>query len=291
MQLFAGKLASCGSDDPQVAAAPTADACAAAGGVWANPYLGHFDSVGPALLLLFESATMEGWPDVMYAHIDATTQGHAPSKNASRAQGLYMVVWTILGGMFLINVFVGVIVDAFAALKRSDEGLSVMDADQEQWVDTMKQLLKLKPRRYPPEPSGPAQAFVYRLINQPWFEPFVLGVILFNTGLMGMDGLGGSPEGEAQLAQFVYTANVVCTGIFVLEAALKIYALSFAEYIREAWNVFDFSVAGISVVAEVGPGPPSEEHAHAPSCARASSHGRGAWACARGRWSRPSPPS
>ena len=85
--------------------------------------------------------------------------------------------------------------------------------------------------------------------------------------------------------------NTACTAVFVLEAALKIYALSFAEYIREAWNVFDFSVAGISVVAEVGPGPPSEEHAHAPSCARAPSHGRGAWACARGRWSRPSPPS
>ena len=94
-------------------------------------------------------------------------------------------------------------VDAFAALKRSDEGLSVMDADQEQWVDTMKQLLKLKPRRYPPEPSGPAQAFVYRLINQPWFEPFVLGVILFNTLLIALDGYGVSPWEAAALARRV----------------------------------------------------------------------------------------
>ena len=70
------------------------------------------------MLLLFESSTMEGWPDVMYDAIDATTPGHVPERNASKAQGLYVIAWVLVGGMFLLNVFVGVIVDKFAHIKR-----------------------------------------------------------------------------------------------------------------------------------------------------------------------------
>ena len=41
---------------------------------WQNPRMGHFDDFPSAMLLLFESATFEGWPDVMFAGIDAAGQ-------------------------------------------------------------------------------------------------------------------------------------------------------------------------------------------------------------------------
>ena len=244
VQIFAGKFASCASDDANVARAPDSGACIEAGGVWANPSIGSFDDIGAALLLLFESATMEGWPDVMYAAIDATAQGQAPSQGFAPFQSLFVVAWIILGGMFLLNVFVGVIVDAFAAIKRNDEGLSLMDANQEQWVATMKQLLRLKPTRYPPEPTEATRKFAYRILHMSWFEPAVMGVILFNTALMGLDAYDISPE----RSEFLSDSNQVCTVIFAVEAAIKIHALSFDEYVREGWNIFDFSVVTISLL-------------------------------------------
>ena len=51
--------------------------------------------------------------------------------------------------------------------------------------------------------------------------------------------------------QLLELGNSVCTVIFTCEAALKIYALSFGEYIRHAWNVFDLTVVVVSVGSEV----------------------------------------
>ena len=247
VQLFAGKLAVCASADAATHGSSDRAACEAAGGLWVNPFFGNFDDILASMLLLFEASTFEGWPDVMYAVIDATLPGRPPELNYSRAQGLYMVFWVILGGMFLLNVFVGVIVDEFARIKRSDEGLSMMDEDQESWVDTMKQLLKLKPRRYPPEPTHDRwRALAYRTIRHPVFEPLVLAIILFNTLLMGLDGW----HEDEDVVKLLSLGNLVCTILFCVEAAIKIYALSFAEYIREAWNIFDFSVASISILED-----------------------------------------
>ena len=38
---------------------------------WTNPSFGNFDNLGTAMLLLFEVAALEGWPDVMFAVMGA----------------------------------------------------------------------------------------------------------------------------------------------------------------------------------------------------------------------------
>lgn len=64
-----------------------------------------------------------------------------------------------------------------------------MDDDQQQWVETMQHLLKLQPKRYPPEPAHDNMAaLAYRIVGHKLFEPLVLLVILLNTALMAMDG-------------------------------------------------------------------------------------------------------
>ena len=251
VQLFAGTFASCRqiklSEAGEVVAIDAASErlCVRAGGLWTNPALGSFDNIGASMLLLFESSTMEGWPDVMYYTIDATAPGRAPERNTSRAQGLFMVAWTVVGGMFLTNVFVGVIVDQFAYIKKVDDGLLMISEEQQEWVDSMANLLSLKPSRYPPEPkTDRIRARVYRVVSHKRFELVVFGVILFNTGLLGLDGFGDSPEMLARL-QF---GNLVCTLLFGLEAAAKIYALEAGEYFRDPWNVFDFFVVSVSLL-------------------------------------------
>ena len=52
VQLFAGRFASCSSNDPTVAKMQTTETCIAAGGDWRNPEMGSFDNIGAAVLLL-----------------------------------------------------------------------------------------------------------------------------------------------------------------------------------------------------------------------------------------------
>eukprot|EP00322_Chrysochromulina_rotalis_P026742 CAMPEP_0115869128 /NCGR_PEP_ID=MMETSP0287-20121206/21651_1 /TAXON_ID=412157 /ORGANISM="Chrysochromulina rotalis, Strain UIO044" /LENGTH=1138 /DNA_ID=CAMNT_0003323809 /DNA_START=89 /DNA_END=3502 /DNA_ORIENTATION=- len=247
VQLFAGTFSSCEYAQTDYSMFGSAHECIAAGGVWANPALGSFDNIGASMLLLFESSTMEGWPDVMYHTIDATYPGYTPRRNANRAQGLFVVAWVLVGGMFLLNVFVGVIVDEFARIKRLDDGLHMIDEDQQEWVDAMNNLLSLKPRRYPPEPlHDPKRAFIYRVIGHKQFEPVVMSVILLNTVLLGLDGYDDPPK----MVRALELGNLICTLFFCVEASAKIYALTFAEYLREPWNVFDFLVATVSIIEE-----------------------------------------
>ena len=123
-----------------------------------------------------------------------------------------------------------------------------MNDDQQMWVETMQNLLKLQPQRFVPEPSNdPPRQFFYFLVRSQFFEPVILMVILFNTILMALDGYGISDAMKA----FIENANIICTIFFCFEAAIKIWALTFPEYIREPWNVFDFFVASISMFAVI----------------------------------------
>ena len=117
------------------------------GGLWANPAFGNFDDIAAAALLLFEMAGMEGWPDVMYQGIDAVGVDEAPLRDASVASGLFFVLWIVVGGMFVLNLFVGVIVDTYTDVKEEDEGTKTMTDDQRQWRQIMAQSLSIQPVR------------------------------------------------------------------------------------------------------------------------------------------------
>ena len=153
--------------------------------------MGHFDNIGAALLLLFESATMEGWPDVMWATIDSYSEpGHAPVRNYRMINGVYMLLWILLGGMFLINVFVGVIVESFDKIRKETDQSATMTVEQQQWVDAMKAMTKQEPTRGVKqwqEGYGPCR-IVFNIVNSPTFDGFITAVIVGNIGLMAGDG-------------------------------------------------------------------------------------------------------
>lgn len=127
MQLFAGKLSSC--SDPTI---ETKERCVGtyvdSSGVerergWFNDPLGSFDHFGVAAMLLFEMANSEMWPDAMLLGMGARGVDIAPDQDvrdapaAQTALSIFFIAWITVGAFFVINLFVGVVIDNFNELK------------------------------------------------------------------------------------------------------------------------------------------------------------------------------
>ncbi len=83
-----------------------------------------------------------------------------------------------------------------------------------------------------------------RWLDQPWVSNVIIGVIIFNAILLGMET---SPAIMAQAGGLILTLDKVCLGIFVVEIILKLVAHGH-RFFRSGWNIFDFVIVGVALV-------------------------------------------
>jgi hypothetical protein len=57
----------------------------------------------------------------------------------------YFVIWIVVGNFFIVNLFVGVIIDNFNMIRRENEGIKMLTNEQKTWVEIQKLFLKNKP--------------------------------------------------------------------------------------------------------------------------------------------------
>jgi len=85
----------------------------------------------------------EGWLDVMHAGIDSVSPVDGvqmnPVKNKTPLMSIYFVVFMIFGSQFILNLFVGVIMDNFNKIKDKEElGSLFVTDEQRSWIDAHK---------------------------------------------------------------------------------------------------------------------------------------------------------
>jgi hypothetical protein len=249
VQLFGGRFYACNDE-----AITTREACtgeyypdghgsAPEPRVWANPKFGSFDSLPDASLLLFEMQGLEGWPDVMFSGIDAVDVGIAPIRNHNPAAALYFMTWIVVGAFFILNLFIGVIVDRFDEIKKTEDGLKIMTPEQQQWVHAQYLMLRASAITRAARPLGGRRAPLYDLVTHPAFEPAVMALIVMNSLCMAVD----SYERPGWLAEALDVSNQVFVAAFTLEAALKLSAFTPQKYLANGWNVFDLLVVSGSL--------------------------------------------
>ncbi|WP_050524484.1 ion transporter [Pseudorhodobacter wandonensis] len=88
------------------------------------------------------------------------------------------------------------------------------------------------------------RARVAALMNLPFTQRFVLGVILFNAVLLGLE------TSETVMSSFgpaVIFLDTLCLGVFIIEISLKLFALG-PRFFKSGWNIFDMIVVGIAIV-------------------------------------------
>jgi voltage-gated sodium channel len=101
------------------------------------------------------------------------------------------------------------------------------------------------------ENVGGVKAFASRVVQAWWFEPFMIGLIIVNAVLIGLET---SQELTARYDHWLQFGNDVILGFFIVEATLKITAVAprWKLYFGDGWNLFDFSIILLSLIPATG---------------------------------------
>ena len=94
-----------------------------------------------------------------------------------------------------------------------------------------------------------ARDFALGLVNSPRFTNFILGVILFNAAILGMQT---AKQTLASWQGALFVLDKACLAIFVVELVIRLYAWR-GRFFKDAWSIFDLTVVVIALVPASGP--------------------------------------
>ncbi len=93
--------------------------------------------------------------------------------------------------------------------------------------------------------------FAQFLVEKPAFEYFIVGLILLNAVILGLET---SPTIMAEYGTWLVLGNHLVLAVFIVEAALKIIAVAprLKLYFGNGWNLFDFTIVVLSLIPASG---------------------------------------
>ncbi|XP_036382022.1 calcium channel, voltage-dependent, N type, alpha 1B subunit, a [Megalops cyprinoides] len=208
-------------------------------GVTAQPrewkkYEFHYDNVLWAFLTLFTVSTGEGWPTVLKHSVDATFEDQGPTPGFRIEISIFYVVYFVVFPFFFVNIFVALIIITFQ--EQGDKAMSEcsLEKNERACIDFA---INAKPlTRYMPQNQQCFQYRMWKFVVSPPFEYSILTMIALNTVVLMMK-FHGAPELYEAMLKYL---NIVFTALFSLECILKIIAFGPLNYLKDAWNVFDF---------------------------------------------------
>uniref|UniRef100_S4RAP9 Sodium channel protein n=1 Tax=Petromyzon marinus TaxID=7757 RepID=S4RAP9_PETMA len=204
----------------------------------------NFDNVASGYLALLQVSTFKGWMDIMYAAVDSRQNNtEQPRFEESLGYYLFFVIFIIFGAFFILNLFIGVIIDNFNQQKKKFGGEDIfLTEEQRKYHNAMKKLGSKKPRKPVPRPNNKYQGMAYDLVHWQAFEIGIMVLICLNMLTMMIEA---DEQSEAMKTALNIT-NIVFIGIFTTECVLKMFALR-QYFFTFPWNVFDFAVVTLSV--------------------------------------------
>ena len=95
------------------------------------------------------------------------------------------------------------------------------------------------------------QAFCQRIVITRAFEYLIVALILISAVVLGLET---SPLIMAEYGGVLTLINQIVLAAFVLEAAIKIYAVTpdFRRYFGVGWNLFDFTIIVLALIPATG---------------------------------------
>ncbi|XP_055913400.1 uncharacterized protein LOC129947020 isoform X4 [Eupeodes corollae] len=244
VQLFKGTFYYCEGENIKNVRNMT-DCLKIEGNAWINRKY-NFDDLGKALMSLFVLSSRDGWVNIMYTGLDAVGVDQQPIVNYNEWRLLYFIAFILLVGFFVLNMFVGVVVENFHRCREEQE-------KEEKIRRAAKRALQMeKKRRRMHEPPyyskySPTRLFVHNVVTSKYFDLAIAAVIGLNVVTMAMEYYK-MPE---FLGYVLKIFNYFFTAVFILEAVMKVVALGVRLYMKDKWNQLDVGIVILSIVGIV----------------------------------------
>ncbi|MBU2531430.1 MAG: ion transporter [Alphaproteobacteria bacterium] len=86
------------------------------------------------------------------------------------------------------------------------------------------------------------------VIRHPWFERFIVAVIVVNAITLGLETSGTV---MARFGTFLHALDTIILAIFVIEIIVRMVVYKLAFW-RDPWSLFDFTVVAITLIPATG---------------------------------------
>merc|ERR1719230_845324 len=83
------------------------------------------------------------------------TRYYGPANHLSNGWPLFFVIWLLFGSFIILNMVVGVVLDAYNRIKSEGSGTAFMTEGQAEWVATQRSVIAMRPLKTanpPPQP-------------------------------------------------------------------------------------------------------------------------------------------
>jgi len=214
--------------------------------LWRNKTY-NWNNVGEAVLSLFYVVSLDGWVGLMFDGVDAVGEDIQPKTDNNEAMCMFYILFLIVGNFFVLNLFVGVIVDSF---NNSAAGMMVGANDNAKEEELMKKEEQEEQKQIE---AGDKIYFaaltgfrlrLYGLAISFKFEMFITGVIVANVLVMAME-FYDQPYAYGLLLEIL---NNIFSFIFFCEFVIKIIPFYPKRYFQDPWNKFDSFIVFVSFV-------------------------------------------
>ncbi|XP_060754243.1 voltage-dependent T-type calcium channel subunit alpha-1H [Neoarius graeffei] len=240
VQLFKGKFYHCeGFDTRNIT---NKSECLQANYRWVRRKY-NFDNLGQALMSLFVLSSKDGWVNIMYDGLDAVAVDQQPIRNHNPWMLLYFISFLLIVSFFVLNMFVGVVVENFHKCRQDQEEEEARLREEKRQRRLEKRRRKALQRPYYADYS-PARLYIHTFCTNHYLDLFITIIIGINVLTMSMEHYNQPKYLEESLKY----CNYVFTLVFVIEAMLKLVAFGFRRFFKDRWNQLDLAIVLLSVM-------------------------------------------
>ncbi|KAM4024360.1 voltage-dependent T-type calcium channel subunit alpha-1H isoform 3-T3 [Anomaloglossus baeobatrachus] len=247
VQLFKGKFYSC--EGPDIRNVTNKSDCTGPRNKWVRRKY-NFDNLGQALMSLFVLSSKDGWVNIMYDGLDAVATNVQPIRNHNPWMLLYFISFLLIVSFFVLNMFVGVVVENFHKCRQHQEAEEARRREEKRQRRLEKKrrskamyMSEAQRRPYYADYS-PTRKYIHSLCTSHYLDLFITFIIGINVITMSMEHY----KQPKSLEEALKYCNYVFTIVFVFEALLKLVAFGFRRFFKDRWNQLDLAIVLLSIM-------------------------------------------
>uniref|UniRef100_A0A8C2PT30 Voltage-dependent T-type calcium channel subunit alpha n=1 Tax=Cyprinus carpio TaxID=7962 RepID=A0A8C2PT30_CYPCA len=203
----------------------------------------NFDNLGQALMSLFVLASKDGWVNIMYHGLDAVGIDQQPIINNNPWMLLYFISFLLIVSFFVLNMFVGVVVENFHKCRQHQEVEEARRREEKRLKRMEKR--RRKAQRLPYYSSyGRVRLMIHSFCTSHYLDLFITLINGINVVTMSLEHYNQPQSLETALKY----CNYFFSSTFVVEAMLKLIAFGFRRFFKDRWNQLDLAIVLLSVM-------------------------------------------